>query len=446
VRPPIAAAALLLLACAAPHPESATVKSGPRTFEDDLALLQSHAPVIVLESPGGGRVAVSARWQGRVMTSAVEPHGASLGFVNRAFIESGREGTAFDNYGGEDRFWLGPEGGQYGLYFAPGADFTMSAWQVPHAMQEGQWEVVSRDASHVTFARTMHLSNWSRAEFDVAVERTVRVLSGDETRARFGDAPPAGTKWVAFETVNRITNAGTRAWTRDTGLLSVWILGMYAPSPDAHVLVPFDPAGAGPVVHDDYFGKVPPERLVVHEREGWLSFVADGELRSKIGLSPSRARDVIGSFSPGSGLLTLVRTVRPASAPDGYVNSLWAQQSDPYGGDVINSYNDGPTAPGKPSLGGFYEIETSSPAAALGPGASLEHVHATLHAVGTATSLDGFARKVLGVSSGQGLELGAGAGGGGALDGDALGAGEAPPPAAGAVSSVGAAGSPPRSE
>jgi hypothetical protein len=68
---------------------------------------------------------------------------------------------------------------------------------------------------------------------------------------------------------------------------------------------------------------------------------------------------------------------------------------------VINSYNDGPTAPGKPSLGGFYEIETSSPAAALAPGESLEHVHATLHVVGTAASrgaLDALARKVLGVS------------------------------------------------
>jgi hypothetical protein len=398
MRSPLAAAALCMLSCASRPLDAGTVRSGPRTFDDDLALLQAHAPVIVLESPGGGRVAVSARWQGRVMTSAVEPHGASLGFVNRTFIESGREGTPFDNYGGEDRFWLGPEGGQYGLYFAPGADFTMSTWQVPHAMQEGEWDVRSRDASHVTFARTMHLVNWSRAEFDVAVERTVRVLSGDETKARFGAAPPAGAKWVAFETVNRITNAGTRAWTRDSGLLSVWILGMYAPSPDAHVLVPFDPAGAGPIVRDDYFGKVPPERLVVREREGWLSFVADGEHRSKIGLSPTRARDAIGSFSAGSGLLTLVRTVRPASAPDGYVNSLWAQQPDPYGGDVINSYNDGPTAPGKPSLGGFYEIETSSPAASLAPGASLEHVHATLHAVGSAESLDGLARTVLGVS------------------------------------------------
>lgn len=398
MRPSIATTALLLLGCAASRPDAAAVKAGPRSFDDDLALLQSRAPVIVLESPEGGRVAVSARWQGRVMTSTVEPHGASLGFVNRPFIESGRSGTPFDNYGGEDRFWLGPEGGQFGLYFAPGADFTLSAWQVPHAMQEGEWQVRSSDASHVTFARTMHLVNWSRAEFDVAVERTVRVLSADEARARFGASPPADARWIAFETDNRITNAGSRAWTRDSGLLSIWILGMYAPSPDALVLAPFDPAGAGPIVRDDYFGKVPPERLVVHEREGWLSLVADGELRSKIGLSPSRARDVIGSWSPGARLLTLVRTVRPASAPDGYVNSLWAQQPDPYGGDVINSYNDGPTAPGKPSLGGFYEIETSSPAAALAPGASLEHVHATLHAVGSAASLDALATKVLGVS------------------------------------------------
>ena len=389
--------ALVLLACAPPRPD-VTPASGGRGFDEDLALLRAHGPILVLDSPGGGRVAVSARWQGRVMTSAVEPHGTSLGFVNRAFIEGGQQGTPFDNYGGEDRFWLGPEGGQYGLYFPPGADFTMKNGQVPHAMQEGPWEVRSQDASRVTLARTMHVDNWSSTGFDVAVLRTVRVLSVDETRARFGDAPPQGSRWVAFETDNRITNAGTRAWTRDSGLLSVWILGMFAPSRDARVIAPFDPAGAGPVVRDDYFGKVPADRLVVHEREGFLSLVADGEHRSKIGLSATRARDTIGSFSPAAGMLTLVRTVRPPAAKDGYVNSLWSQQADPYGGDVMSSYNDGPIAPGQPSLGGFYEIETSSPAAALAPGESLEHVHATLHVMGTAASLDALARKVLGVA------------------------------------------------
>lgn len=369
----------------------------PRTIDDDVAFLRAHGPVDVLTSSGGGAVVVGARWQGRVMTSAVEPHGASLGFIHRAFFEAGRTGTPFDNYGGEDRFWLGPEGGQYGLYFAPGAPFAIGSWQTPHAMQEGEWDVRSRDAAHVTFARTMHVENWSGAGFDVAVERTVRVLDAAEVRARFGDSPPPGTRWVAFESDNRITNAGSAAWTRDRGLLSIWILGMYAPAADARILVPFDPAGAGPVVNDGYFGEIPPERLRVHDREGWLELVADGRERGKIGVNPSRARPVLGSYTPSLGLLTLVAYSRPARAPDGYVNSAWARQADPYGGDVVNAYNDGPTAPGKPSLGGFYEIESSSPAAALAPGQSLEHVHTTLHVVGDRATLDGLARKVLGV-------------------------------------------------
>jgi hypothetical protein len=367
-------------------------------LDDDLAFLRAHGPVEVLDAPNGGRVVLSASWQGRVMTSAVEPHGTSLGFVHRKFIEAGKTSTPFDNYGGEDRFWLGPEGGQYGLYFAPGAPFVIGSWQTPHTMQEGAWEVKARDAKHLTFSRAMHVVNWSRAEFDVLVERTVRVLDSEEVRARFGDAPPVEAKWVAFESVNRITNAGTRAWTRQTGLLSVWILGMYSPSPDSRVVIPFDRVGRGAIVNDAYFGHVPPERLVVHAGDGWLTFVADGKYRSKIGLGPARARDTLGSYSATSRLLTLVRYGRPSSTPNGYVNSMWSQQADPFGGDVVNSYNDGPTEPGKPSLGGFYELETSSPAAALAPGESLEHTHTTMHVVADPMSLDPIAKRVLGVS------------------------------------------------
>jgi hypothetical protein len=62
-----------------------------------------------------------------------------------------------------------------------------------------------------------------------------------------------------------------------------------------------------------------------------------------------------------------------------YVNSAWEQQEKPYGGDAINSYNDGSPEPGKPPLGPFYEIETSSPAAALTPGATVTHRQTTIH-------------------------------------------------------------------
>jgi hypothetical protein len=373
---------------------SAMVRS---TFEDEVAFLQraNHA-VTVLVSDSGGRIAVSPALQGRVMTSAVAAGGASHGWVNHPFVAAGRTGTPFDNYGGEDRFWLGPEGGQYGLYFPPGAEFKFAAWQTPPALNEGAWTVSQASGTSVVLSRAMHVVNYSGTAFDVAVERTVRVLPRAEVGSALGVDVPATVQVVAFETKNRITNSGREAWTKERGLLSVWILGMYAPSPDAHVVVPFDPNGPGEIVNDTYFGKVPSERLSVHAREGFLAFTCDGALRSKIGLRPGRARSPLASYSASARLLTLVQYDKPANASD-YVNSMWEQQKEPYGGDVVNSYNDGPTEPGKPSLGGFYEIESSSPAAALAPGASLVHTHRTFHLVGERADLEAVARKVLGI-------------------------------------------------
>jgi hypothetical protein len=65
-------------------------------------------------------------------------------------------------------------------------------------------------------------------------------------------------------------------------------------------------------------------------------------------------------------------------------------------GDVVNSYNDGPPEPGQKPLGPFYELETSSPAAALKPGETLVHTHRTMHFVGDSAALDKIARKMLG--------------------------------------------------
>jgi len=375
-------------------------KAGAPTFDEDLAFLQKHGQVQLLESPGGGRVAVSAKYQGRVMTSAVESGGKSIGFVLRSFIEGGKTGTAFDNYGGEDRFWLGPEGGQYGLYFAPGKPFAFSEWQTPSGFQQGEWTIKEASKTRVVFTRAMKVKNYAGTDFEMDVERVVQLLDDKQVAARLGVSPGAGVKWVAFETVNKITNVGAKAWSKDKGLPSVWILAMYNPSPDTFVVVPFDPKAAGEVVNDRYFGKVPADRLAVYDKEGVILFKCDGEQRGKLGVGPARAREFAGSYSASSRLLTVVHYDKPKAAKD-YVNSMWETQKAPYGGDVVNSYNDGPTEPGKPSLGGFYEIETSSPAAALAPKASLVHTHRTFHFVGDAAGLDPIATKTLGVTTGR---------------------------------------------
>jgi hypothetical protein len=131
--------------------------------------------------------------------------------------------------------------------------------------------------------------------------------------------------------------------------------------------------------------------------EDVLYFSGDGRYRSKIGISPRRSRGVLGSYDATNQVLTVVQFTQPVGATN-YVSSLWKLQEQPFAGDAANSYNDGPPSPGAKPLGPFYELESSSPAAALAPGASLSHVHRTLHLTGPESALDAAARAALGVS------------------------------------------------
>ena len=382
-----------------PSPSTAppSSPSSAKTFEDDVAFLSQHAQVKVLSLASGGRIAVSSQYQARVMTSAVGAGKPSLGFINRKFIEAGQTGTAFDNYGGEDRFWLGPEGGQYGLYFPASKPFSFEFWQTPHALQEGPWQTRAESATSITYGHAFSVLNYEQRLFKLEIERKLTLLSTEQAAKQLGIALPASLSWVGFSSENKLTNVGSDAWQETSGLLSIWILGMFAPVPGTQVIVPFETAATGEIVNDAYFGKVPAERLRVNQQKGFLAFRADGQYRSKIGLGPARAKRSLGSYSEPAQLLTLVLYTKPSGATR-YVNSMWERQATPYAGDVINSYNDGPPAPGKPPLGGFYEIESSSPAAALAPGESLSHEHQTYHFSGPRADLDALAQHVLGVS------------------------------------------------
>jgi hypothetical protein len=176
------------------------------------------------------------------------------------------------------------------------------------------------------------------------------------------------------------------------------MLGMFNPSPEMTIIVPFnkgDQEAMGPVVNDDYFGKVPQDRLKVGD--GIIYFKGDGKYRSKIGLSPLRAKNLIGSYDGASKTLTILKFNKPENTVD-YVNAKWEIQDQPFKGDVINSYNDGPAEPGAKPMGPFYELESSSPALELKKGETLVHRQTTFHLQGDEKSLDRLVVEVLGVS------------------------------------------------
>jgi hypothetical protein len=368
-------------------------------FASDLAFLRQHTEVVRLtDASGRAQVLVAPEYQGRVMTSTTGGADApSFGWIGRAAIAARQRQPHINVFGGEDRFWLGPEGGQFSLYFKQGDPFDLDHWQVPDAIDWGKWDVESRSEGSVRFRKRIALVNYTGTPFDIEIERTITLLSGDDFAAHLGEPLGPAVRMVAFESSNAVTNVGHDPWLPESGLVSVWILGMFTPSPETTIALPFvaGPESArGPVVNDAYFGKVPDDRLRV--KEAVVFFRGDGQYRSKIGLSPLRARSVAGSFDGKGRVLTLVQYTRPPDA-DAYVNSMWEIQREPYKGDVINSYNDGPPAPGKAPLGPFYELETSSPALRLSPGQRHTHVHRTFHLVGPDSDLDRIARATLGV-------------------------------------------------
>jgi len=394
----IIAAGIALTAGCTGHQEE--TKMAATTFADDLAFLEKHTDVIVLsDKSGDSRLAVVPKMQGRIMTSSANgPSGLSFGWINRDLIESGKIVEHINVFGGEDRFWLGPEGGQFSIFFKKGVAFDLEHWFTPAPIDTEPFELVSKSKSTAVFKKDMQLENFSETVFSLRVDREVKVLEQGEAIQKLGLAPAKTVKIIAFESSNKVTNTGQKPWLKDTGLLSIWILGMFNPSPATTVVIPFNPGPTeilGPIVNDAYFGKVPADRLVVQKKV--MFFSGDGQYRSKIGLGPKRAKPVCGSYDAANSVLTIVQYNKPEGVTD-YINSMWELQKEPYSGDVVNSYNDGPAEPGAKPLGPFYELESSSPAAALKPGRSIEHTHRTIHLQGPEADLDPIAKAILGVS------------------------------------------------
>lgn len=354
------------------------------TFEYDVDFLSRYQKIVVLKKDHA-MLAVCPAYQGRVMTSSSGgEEGMSYGWINYNMISSGQKPEHILPVGGEDRFWLGPEGGQFSLYFKQGDEFIFDHWQTPAPIDTEPFDLVSYSDTNAIFNRKFTLENYSGTHFKVEVQREVSLLADDEVQGLFPFKDDLN--FVAYQSENTLKNIGQNPWTKDTGALSVWILGMFRPSDATTIMVPFvqgDASELGPVVNDAYFGKVPDDRIKIGQ--GVIYFKGDGKHRAKIGLNPQRAMNYLGSFDDENSVLTLVFFNKPGGVTD-YVNSMWQMQEHPFAGDVANAYNDGPVD-GK-AMGPFYELESSSPAAFLLPDSSITHVHSTIHIQGDDTELN----------------------------------------------------------
>lgn len=397
---------MLLAACSnrgsketeVPEQPSTTMDYKKGTFGYDLEFLRQHHhnAILLHDETNTAQIIVLPAYQGRVMTSTAKGNGgASFGWLNYDLIASQTPSEHIHAFGGEERFWLGPEGGQFSIYFKKGVAFTFDNWLVPREIDTEPFTLVGSSQEEAKFEKEMHFENYSGTQFDLLVNRNIRLLSRSKIESLLDITVPADVEAVAFESENILTNKGKQTWNKETGMLSIWILSMMNASDQTTVAIPFkqgDQSVLGKVVTDDYFGKVPSDRLAV--RDGLILFKADGKHRSKIGISPQRALRLLASYDAVNTVLTIAEFTLPKGETD-YVNSLWELQQDPFNGDAINAYNDGPVNGSQ--MGNLYEIESSSPAAALASEESLTHYHRTIHLKGSKEELDKIALKLLGV-------------------------------------------------
>lgn len=388
---------ILIAACG---PKSSPEEDGPVSYEKgtfgyDLQFLREHHDdlLVLSESDSGAQVAIVPGYQARVMTSSASgPSGSSYGWINYKHIAADAFVPHMNPYGGEERFWLGPEGGQYALYFKPGDPFDLEHWQTPGLIDTAVFPLVSSAGNSALFEKKATLQNYAGTDFQVQISRRISLLGRAELEKELGAGLPGQLRMVAYATDNALENAGDQAWKKDRGLLSIWLLGMFNPSPETVVMIPLQGEKPGQGITDDYFGKIPAERL--EKRDSVLFLLADGKYRSKVGVAPRYAKPVAASYDFANNVLTLIRFDLD---PEGdYVNSKWEIQQKPYGGDVVNAYNDGPLDDGS-QMGPFYELESSSPAIELGPGETMRHRQITAHFEGDYADLNRLSKQLTGI-------------------------------------------------
>jgi hypothetical protein len=374
-------------------------------FSELVELLEDtgYAPRMLVGRRTSLQVACAPTLVGRVMSCAFDAlRGDTLGWIGVEAIQRGAVDPVFNNFGGEERIWFGPEGSQFGLHFADETQ-SFAAYRVQPAMSSQPYTVLrqSQQRDFLVMCSRIELSNLQGTSFILNVERTIRLVEVSPYHL----GVDGSVETIGFQSETLITNIGPRSIGRQTGFLSCWTPGTHPNGSGRFVIMPFRASGShekGDPVLRDYFknfclgGRFPAERWRVGRDHAVLK--SDGVCRVKVSLGPKRALNRIGSISVDGTELAINDFDLYPELP--YVAAFWREISpeEALQGEAVSSYIDGPDEKGN-RAGDFYELETLSPALQLKPGESFVHRNRVVHLRGACEDIDEIAKRFLNVST-----------------------------------------------
>ncbi|WP_298503667.1 DUF6786 family protein [uncultured Maribacter sp.] len=375
---------ILLLSC------STRKEFAKGSFGADLEILKSVISPIILED-GDKRIIVSKEFQGRVFTSTSQGlSGMSYGWFNKDILLSDSVLVNRSKLGGEGRIWFGPDQGPNTIFFDIDKVSGEQKLAAPKDLDTLPFKIVQQSSKAVALQNKLQINNLQGFKFFIDVKRDIEILKEDYVADFLGDSFSDELSFVGYKTNTKMTNVGKQDWSKESGLLCLWDLGCYHPTPKTTVIIPLK---GNPKNATVYFTEIDSTRIVF--KDNFLFYKADANYLNKIGTKPEITLPYFGSYSPELNSLTIVKFSFNAMDKD-YVNAHPENIENQYAGDVINVFNDGVWDNVGP-FGPFYELETSSPAKELKVGESISHFQEVYHFNGSEAELTKISEQIFGV-------------------------------------------------
>lgn len=360
------------------------------TFGSDLEFLKEKSNPIVL-ADNNKQIVVSAEYQGRVLTSTSKGlKGLSYGWFNKDIINSGTSNENISKIGGESRIWFGPDIGPNSVFFDPLKSEEEREIEAQKDLNTLPFKILEEAKTSTKFGGQLNLENLKGFKFKIDVIRDISLLNNENINKALNLELPNTASVIGYNVTTSMKNIGNENWSKETGLLSVWDLGCYHPTPRTRVIIPTKGALEEATV---YFSELDSTRIQI--KNNVLYYKADGAYLNKIGVKPEYTLPFFGSYSPELNLLTIIKFTFDGDTS--YVNSHPVHIENQYAGDVTNVFNDGVIGDIGP-FGPFYELETSSKAKELLVGETITHSQEVYHVEANKENIDGILKAVFGIS------------------------------------------------
>ncbi len=374
-------------------------------FGQDLNFFSQHNSDVLVLGEGDSLVAISPKYQGRVLTSTFDGvDGVSLGWINHELLADNKAGLSTYQIGGEDRFWVGPQGGDFSLFFKQGDMPSLENWKAPIAFSRDPWKLIASSNTQAKFEKDADFENAQGVRFKVRAEREITVLNRAQVSEILGIEIPSTVKLVAFQSFNKLTNTGDSKWNPNTGLVNISVQSCFNANRGVNVFIPYrsgDVSKLGEVVRKNFYDTSAAGKDRLKVDSAYISFNADGKVMSEIGVSAKRSEGIALSYDSKNNLLTIILYIKPSDNSRAYLRNSWRGASKRFGGDAISIFNNGPLARTSVISDPFYEISTHSPALSLDIGKSQFHLQRTFHFSGSEYDLGLISYKLTGIAIGE---------------------------------------------